>query len=165
MLARRWAYALVWLAFAASAGFFENPAGAFTNSVPLADPALEARARELTRELRCLVCQNQSIAESDATLADDMRQLVRERIAAGDSDAEVREFFVARYGEWILLEPPLQSKTVLLWLGPAAILALGGGGAFFYLRRQRRFAKVDAALSAEEAARLSRLLERDRAEG
>jgi cytochrome c-type biogenesis protein CcmH len=94
----------------------------------LKDPALEARARALSQTLRCMVCQNESIDESNAPLARDLRILVRERIEAGDSDAEVREFLVARYGEFILLTPRLDSRTILLWSAPVLVLLAGGIG-------------------------------------
>jgi cytochrome c-type biogenesis protein CcmH len=92
----------------------------------LADPKLEARADALSKELRCVVCQNQNIDSSSAPLARDMRLLVRERIAAGDSDAEVKAYMVARYGNFVLLKPPLQADTLALWLGPLAILLAVG---------------------------------------
>jgi cytochrome c-type biogenesis protein CcmH len=122
----------------------------------LPDPALEARARALGHELRCLVCQNQSIDDSDADLARDLRRLVRERIVAGDSDAEVKRFLVARYGDFVLLEPPFRPATWLLWLGPAAALLLA---ALVMLRRTRRRSDTAVpALSDAERARLDRLL-------
>jgi cytochrome c-type biogenesis protein CcmH len=126
------------------------------------DPAKEARARELSRELRCMVCQNQSIDDSDAPLARDLRLLVRERIATGDSDSQVIEFLVARYGEFVLLKPRFSPHTLLLWLLPP--LALIGGGLALWLYTRRR-SNADAAadpallhLTAEEEARLERLL-------
>ncbi|MBW8270319.1 cytochrome c-type biogenesis protein [Caldovatus aquaticus] len=126
----------------------------------LADPALEARARAIGRELRCLVCQNQSIEDSNADLARDLRRLVRERIAAGASDAEVVRFVHARYGDFVLLRPPLTAATALLWAMPA--LALAGGGAAILLALRRRRAAPDAAvetapLSEAERARLAAL--------
>lgn len=123
----------------------------------LEDPKLEARARELSLELRCLVCQNQSIDDSHASLARDLRILVRERLKAGDSDAEVRAYLVSRYGEFILLKPPLRMGTLLLWLSPFAILALGGV-AIMAVARRRQQAETVAQLSDEEKARLERLL-------
>ena len=126
------------------------------------DPAKEARARELSRELRCMVCQNQSIDDSDAPLARDLRLLVRERIATGDSDSQVIEFLVARYGEFVLLKPRFSPHTLLLWLLPP--LALIGGGLALWLYTRRRAnagAAADPALlhlTAEEEARLERLL-------
>jgi cytochrome c-type biogenesis protein CcmH len=128
----------------------------------MSDPARESRARDLSRELRCMVCQNQSIDDSDAPLARDLRLLVRERIAAGDSDAQVIDFLVARYGEFVLLKPRLEPHTLLLWLLPPLALA-GGGFALWTLgrRRSRSAAAEDQSLSkltAEEEARLERLM-------
>jgi cytochrome c-type biogenesis protein CcmH len=124
----------------------------------LADPVLEARARDLGRELRCLVCQNQSIDDSNADLAKDLRRLVRERLAAGDSDAEIKEFLVARYGDFVLLEPPFRPSTWLLWLGPA-LAAVAGGAAIAVFMRRRRATTADAVpLSPAERARLDELL-------
>ncbi|MGB8400251.1 cytochrome c-type biogenesis protein [Bradyrhizobium sp.] len=127
----------------------------------MADPAKEARARDLSRELRCMVCQNQSIDDSDAPLARDLRLLVRERIAGGDGDAQVIDFLVARYGEFVLLRPRFGPHTLVPWLLPP--LALAGGG-FALWRLSRRRAKSAAAggsaprLSAEEEARLKQLM-------
>ena len=128
----------------------------------MADPVKESRARDLSRELRCMVCQNQSIDDSDAPLARDLRLLVRERIASGDSDAQVIDFLVARYGEFVLLKPRLKPHTLLLWLLPP--LALAGGGFALWAHNQRR-SKSGAAedqslfkLSADEEARLERLI-------
>ena len=123
----------------------------------LADPAQEQRARDIGRGLRCLVCQNQSIDDSNADLARDLRRIVRERIAAGDSDAEVVAFITDRYGDYVLLRPPVNAVTIGLWAAPALILLAGGAGVVAYLRR-RRAAPPDAApLSAEERARLRNL--------
>src|SRR5476651_214518 len=127
----------------------------------LKDPALEARARNLSQELRCMVCQNQSIDDSEAPLARDLRLLVRERIAAGDSDAQVIDFLVARYGEFVLLKPRLKPHTLLLWLLPP--LALAGGGFVLWTHGRRRARSAAAedqslpGLTAEEEARLERL--------
>ena len=118
------------------------------------DPALEARARTLSAELRCMVCQNQSIDDSDAPLARDIRLLIRERIAKGDSNATVRSFLVSRYGDFILLKPPLELDTLLLWLSGPLTLALGGLG--LYLAR-RRAAAPAPPLSAEEEKRLAEI--------
>ena len=103
----------------------------------LADPALEGRARELSRELRCMVCQNQSIDDSDAPLARDLRLLVRERLKAGDSDAQVLGFLTDRYGQFVLLKPKFGWDTALLWGAPAAVLLAGGLGLVMALRRRR----------------------------
>jgi cytochrome c-type biogenesis protein CcmH len=124
----------------------------------LADPALEARARALTLELRCVVCQNQSVDDSDAPLAKDIRVLVRERIKAGDSDEEVRAFIVARYGKFVLLRPPLDGETLVLWLGPAVLLLAGLALAYFYVRRVRK-ATAPAPLSPAEEEAVRRLIE------
>jgi cytochrome c-type biogenesis protein CcmH len=121
----------------------------------LADPALEARARTLSAEFRCLVCQNESIDESNASLAHDLRVLIREQMSAGRSDAEIRDFLVARYGQFVLLRPRLSGETVLLWLGPVLILA--AGAVLIGLSARRRRASLDAPLSAEEQARLASL--------
>jgi len=128
----------------------------------LADPALEARARALGSELRCLVCQNQSIDDSNADLAHDLRVLIRERLSAGDSDSQVLQFMVRRYGDFILLNPPVRADTYLLWFGPFAVLALGAFGAALYLRRNRGAPEqAPAPLSADERRRLERLLAED----
>jgi cytochrome c-type biogenesis protein CcmH len=120
----------------------------------LSDPVLEARARALSQKLRCMVCQNQSIDDSDAPLARDLRLLVRERLKAGDSDTQVREFLVARYGEFVLLEPQRDSRTFLLWSMPLLVLVLGG---LILLRFFRRPQAVPKALTAEEKRRLKAL--------
>jgi cytochrome c-type biogenesis protein CcmH len=124
-----------------------------------ADPTQEARARDLSRELRCMVCQNQSIDDSEAPLARDLRLLVRERIAAGDSDNQVIDFLVARYGEFELLKPRFNPHTLLLWLLPP--LALVGGGLALWRYNRRRVMSEDAALTLtpEEEARLERLID------
>lgn len=101
----------------------------------LADPALEARAAALDASLRCMVCQGQSLADSDAPLAHDIRILVRQRILAGDSDERIRAFLVDRYGDGVLMRPPLRSDTWLLWLGPGILLLIGGGMGVLFLRR------------------------------
>ena len=128
----------------------------------LADPTLEGRARGLSQQLRCMVCQNQSIDDSEAPLARDLRLLVRERIAAGDSDAQVIDFLVARYGEFVLLKPRFEPDTLLLWLLPP--LALVGGGLALWLYSRRRPGSAAARdqslfkLTAEEEVRLERLI-------
>lgn len=124
----------------------------------LADPVLEERARALSRQLRCLVCQNQSIDDSDADLARDLRQLVRERLVAGDSDAEIIAFLTARYGDFVLLKPPVKPSTWGLWFGPLAVLLVAGGGIVVYLRRRRPRDTASAPLSAKERARLDALM-------
>ena len=137
------------------------PAGAVLPDEMLADPALEARARDISQDLRCLVCQNQSIDDSSAPLARDLRLLVRERLKAGDSDQAVVDYVTARYGDFARLKPPFQPNTWLLWLGPLAVAALGAMGVAWRLRR-RSAAAQDAApppLSAEERETLARLLE------
>src|ERR1700712_1333364 len=130
----------------------------------MSDPAKEARARDLSRELRCMVCQNQSIDDSDAPLARDLRLLVRERIAAGDGDAQVIDFLVARYGEFVLLKPRLKPNTMLLWLMPPLTLAGGGYALWTYNRRRSRFQSEDQSLfklTVEEETRLERLIAAD----
>ena len=102
----------------------------------LKDPALEARARIISQDLRCLVCQNQSIDDSNATLAKDLRVIVRERLTAGNSNEQVFAFVVSRYGNYVLLDPPLQANTILLWASPFLMLAIALGVAFFYLKRR-----------------------------
>jgi cytochrome c-type biogenesis protein CcmH len=128
----------------------------------MSDPAKESRARDLSRELRCMVCQNQSIDDSDAPLARDLRLLVRERIAAGDSDAQVLDFLVARYGEFVLLKPRLEPHTYLLWLLPPLALAGGGFALWMYSRRRTRSATAEdqslRQLTPEEEARLEQLI-------
>jgi cytochrome c-type biogenesis protein CcmH len=128
----------------------------------MADPAMESRARDLSRELRCMVCQNQSIDDSEAPLARDLRLLVRERIAAGDSDQQVIDFLVARYGEFVLLKPRFEPHTLLLWLLPPLALAGGGFALWTYGRRRAKSATAEdpssVKLTAEEEARLERLM-------
>jgi cytochrome c-type biogenesis protein CcmH len=128
----------------------------------MTDPAQELRARDLSRELRCMVCQNQSIDDSEAPLARDLRLLVRERIAAGDGDAQVIDFLVARYGEFVLLKPRLKPHTLLLWLLPPLALAGGGFALWMHGRRRSRSAASEdqspSKLTTEEEARLARLI-------
>ncbi len=134
--------------------------GAFavTPGEMLDDPVLEARARALSAELRCMVCQNQSIDDSDAPLAHDLRVLLRERIAAGDSDEAVIDFLVARYGEFILLKPRFSAETALLWAAPIVLLLVGGGFAFRIFTRGKPPASAVASLSDEEQSRLDRIM-------
>lgn len=126
----------------------------------LADKALESRARRISAELRCLVCQNQSIDDSDAPLAHDLRVLVRDRLKAGDSDIQVRDFVVERYGSFVLLRPPMNAATFLLWFGPAFVLA-GAALGLVVMFRRRVPATPDGVLSPEEEARLASLVEVD----
>ncbi len=147
---RKFAFALLAVLSLASAAFAVEP------DEILPDPALEARARALSKTLRCMVCQNQSIDDSNAPLARDLRLLLRERIAAGESDDQVREFLVSRYGEFVLLQPPLNRETVILWALPFVAVALGGITFLLAARRKDRMAA--SPLSAEEKERLARLL-------
>ena len=125
----------------------------------MSDPAKEARARSLSRELRCMVCQNQSIDDSEAPLARDIRLLVRERIAAGDSDKQVIDFLVARYGEFVLLKPRFERQTLLLWLVPPLLLISGGLALWLHTRRRARGeSAANPPLTADEEARLSALM-------
>ena len=124
----------------------------------LADPALEARARDIGKELRCLVCRNQSIDDSEADLAHDLRVLVRQRLAAGDTDRQVVDYVVARYGDFVLLKPPFKLDTWLLWGGPGLVLLIGLGGLGRYLRRQAGMT-APPPLSADEQGRLAHILE------
>lgn len=130
----------------------------------LKDQRLEERARELSRELRCMVCQNQSIDDSEAPLARDLRLLVRERLTKGDTDQQVLDFLVARYGEFVLLKPPLESRTIILWALPPVALLAGAIGLFFAVRRRRTSQPQPAALSTEERRRLSTLVDERRPE-
>lgn len=138
-----------------------GPAFAVTPDEQLKDPALEARALKLGKELRCVVCQNQSIDDSDAELAHDLRVLLRERIAAGDTDEQAIAYIVARYGSFVQLNPPVRGDTLLLWFGPLALLALGGAGAVIYMRG--RAPAAAAPLTADEEARAAQLLNSDEA--
>jgi cytochrome c-type biogenesis protein CcmH len=126
----------------------------------LADPALEARARDISRGLRCLVCQNQSIDDSNAELARDLRILVRDRLVAGDSDEAVVSYVVSRYGQFVLLNPPFRTGTYALWLGPAVIFALGSIAlVVFYVRRRRHgTSEAPTPLNKAEQRRLRALL-------
>jgi len=152
-------FAIAAIVFAAA--FAAPPAQAVQPDEVMTDPAQEARARELSRELRCMVCQNQSIDDSDATLAKDLRLLVRERIAAGDSNKQVIDYLVARYGEFVLLKPRFELHTLVLWLVTPLVLLGGGLGLWLHIRRRgRNLARAGDAppLSADEQARLDRLL-------
>lgn len=150
------------LALAAMLGLATAAALAVEPSERLADPPLEARARAISGELRCVVCQNQSIDDSNADLAHDLRVLIRERLTAGDTDAQAIQFIVRRYGEFVLLKPPMKPDTYLLWFGPFAVLALGAIGAALYLHRSRRVPhQAPAPLSADERRKLDKLLAED----
>lgn len=124
----------------------------------LDDPALEKRARALSAELRCLVCQNQSIDDSNADLARDLRVIVRQRLEAGDSDEQVMQYVVDRYGDYVLLDPPVKATTYLLWYGPPAILLIAVV-ALLAASRRRRAATPHARLSDDERERLARLMQ------
>lgn len=134
------------------------PAFAVEPDEVLSDPALEARARVLSKTLRCMVCQNQSIDDSNAPLARDLRILVRERLKSGDSDAQVREYLVTRYGEFVLLEPRFSERTIVLWAAPGFVLVLGLLGIALWIRRGAPAGP--SPLSAEEKQRLSKLTDK-----
>lgn len=146
------------LAFIAAL-LFSASAFAVQPSEVLKDPVLEKRARTISAGLRCLVCQNQSIDDSDAQLAKDLRLLVRERLVAGDTDDQVESFLVQRYGEFVLLKPTFGAHTLLLWLTPALVLVLGGIGAYAAMRRRPQ--SSTRALDEEEREALETLLKRD----
>lgn len=134
-------------------------AGAVTPDEVLEDPALEARAREISRELRCVVCQSESIDESNAEIARDLRLLVRERLVAGDSDAQVLDFVVDRYGEFVLFRPPMTAANAPLWLAAPVLLIFGVAlSAAFVRRRARESRRPALGLSPEEQARLDALI-------
>ena len=136
-----------------------GPALAVLPDEQLADPALEARARQISQGLRCVVCQNQSIDDSDAALAADLRLIVRERLLAGDTDEQAFAYIVDRYGSFVLLKPPLDAETILLWLAPLLVLVPGGIGVVLYLRRRARAPVVASTpLSDEERRTLARIL-------
>lgn len=152
----------LWAALAA-------PAWAVNPDEMLDDPTLESRAKDIGKGLRCLVCQNESIEDSNAELAGDLRRLVRERVTAGDSNAEVIDYVVSRYGDFVLLKPPVKAETLILWIGPAAILALGLFGLVMFYRRRgpetatpgETAAPRASDLSAEELKRVEALLKDD----
>jgi cytochrome c-type biogenesis protein CcmH len=148
---RRFLAACALLLVTATAAYAVNP------DEMLNDPALEARARTISEKLRCLVCQNQSIDDSDADLAHDLRVIVRERLTAGDTDEQVLDYVVARYGEFVLLEPRFSARNMLLWGTPLLGLLLGGT-AIIVLFRNRAGAAAAAGLTREEEERLSKIL-------
>jgi cytochrome c-type biogenesis protein CcmH len=141
---------------------FLTPAHAVEPGEILKDPTLEARARTISQELRCVVCQNQSIDDSNAPLAHDLRVIVRERLTAGDTDSQVLAFVESRYGEFVLLRPRFKLQTLLLWLTP--LLLLGGAAIFLMRARARLPASIAAPLSADEQKRLDELLAPDRSD-
>ncbi|MEC9434314.1 MAG: cytochrome c-type biogenesis protein [Pseudomonadota bacterium] len=158
MSARRLLGALLAAAALAGAGLV-GPARAVQPDEVLSDPALETRAREISAELRCLVCRNESIDDSNADLARDLRLLVRERLVAGDSDAQVKDFMVARFGEYVLLKPTFSAANLALWFGGPALLLAGGVASWRFVRRARPGAEAAARpLSAEEQARVAALM-------
>lgn len=134
------------------------PTLAVEPSEVLPDPALESRAREIGRALRCVVCQNQSIDDSSAEVARDMRRAVRERLTAGDSDGDVFAFMVARYGDYVLLKPPFKAGTLVLWLGAPLLLLVGGGALLIAARRRAQPVAAPKPLDEEERRRLDALL-------
>jgi cytochrome c-type biogenesis protein CcmH len=151
---RRFAFITLLIALMAPAA-----AVAVTPDEMLKDPALEARARHLSQELRCMVCQNQDIDDSAAPLAHDLRVLVRDRLKAGDSDSQVLDYLVARYGEFVLLKPRFELHTLLLWSLPPLALIAGMAGLFVAMRRRKAQHKEPPALSAAEQRRLATLVE------
>ena len=149
------------LAIVLALSLLSAPALAVQPDEILKDPALESRARTLSPELRCMVCQNQSIDDSDAPLAKDLRVLVRERLSAGDSDNQVIDFLVARYGEFVLLKPRVTAHTLLLWLAPFAALLIGGCGVIAFIRRrgnESQMARAQEQLTPAEQSRVAELL-------
>jgi len=142
---------------------FSSPAMAVQPDEVLDNPQLETRARDISKELRCLVCQNQSIDDSDAELAKDLRVLVRERLVEGDSDEQVLNFITERYGDYVLLRPPVNAGTALLWAGPFAIVLIAGTIVAVWLRRRQNqpIAASGQDLNAEEQARFTKLIDQD----
>jgi len=147
------------LLLAATMAALSGAARAVEPDEMLPDAAQEARAHKLSRELRCVVCQNQSIDDSDAALARDLRVILRERIAAGDTDEQAVDYLVVRYGSFVQLRPPLRGDTLLLWFGPLIVLVLGGAGAFVYMRSRSPAQAV--GITAAEEAELAELLNSD----
>ena len=131
---------------------------AFENDAPLDDPLLEERARDLAKQVRCLVCQNQSIFDSDAELAKDLRKIVRERIVSGDSNLAVTEYLVSRYGDFVLLKPPVKPKTYLLWFGPVLIVLLSAIAVVLFLRRAADTRRLPEKLTSAERRRVEHLV-------
>jgi cytochrome c-type biogenesis protein CcmH len=146
--------ALLWLGLAPA-----HLSSAWAQEAQLSDAKLEQRARDLSKEIRCVVCQSQSVADSDADIAREVRGIIREQIAAGRSDQDIRDYLVARYGDFVLFDPPFKAATYVLWLGPFAVLVIAGMGVFVYFRRRANEpAARPAELSAEEQSRVARLL-------
>lgn len=137
-----------------------GPALAVEPDEVLDDPVLEVRARELSKMLRCLVCQNENIDSSHAPLAKDLRIVLRERLSAGDTDAEAIEFLVTRYGDFVLLMPPVQRNTLILWIAPALFMIFGITGAIIYMRNTKTVTR-EADLTAEDTRRLAELIAED----
>jgi len=133
-------------------------APALAQEAQLADPKLEQRARDLGREIRCVVCQSQSVADSDADIAQELRVIIREQITAGRSDAEIRDYLVARYGDFVLFDPPFKASTYVLWIGPFAILVLSAAIVVLFFRRRAQEPIRARALDADEQSRVARLL-------
>jgi len=145
------------LILAAGIAFSSLPSYAVQPDEMLPDQQMEARARVISKDLRCLVCQNESIDDSNADLARDLRLLVRKRLVAGDSDAQVKQYLVDRYGDYVLLNPPFKTSTLVLWLGPAALFLVALGAAWGFARR-RRVGVAMPALNDEEKSRVAALL-------
>ncbi|KLN60642.1 cytochrome C biogenesis protein [Kiloniella spongiae] len=150
-------FAAVLLIFTANS----NSVKAFEPDEILDDPALEARAREISKEVRCLVCQNEPIDSSNADLAKELRIVVRERLVAGDSDDDVKSYLSARYGDFVLFRPPFNTATFLLWFGPLLVFGVGGIGLIFFYRGNKNL-KVAKPLSPEEEARFNQFLDEDK---
>ncbi len=149
--------------FAVLVAMLASPAGAVDPDEILADPALEARARVIGKELRCLVCQNQSIDDSDAELARDLRVVVRERLTAGDEDQEVIDYVVSRYGDFVLLKPPFKTSTYALWLGPGVVAVIAVIAVIAFYRRRSKLGKHETPppLTDAEKKALAALLKDD----
>jgi len=147
---KRFAVAMLGLSITATAAHAVLP------NEQLSDPRLESRARAISQELRCVVCQNQTIDDSDAELAHDLRLLLRERLLKGDSDEQAKAFIVKRYGTYVLLQPPFRQETLVLWLGPLLVLIAGGAGAGIYVARRKPVGEM--SLSPEEEREVAILL-------
>jgi cytochrome c-type biogenesis protein CcmH len=150
--------ALRWMMVGVLALLLAGPALAVKPDEVLLDQKMEQRARHLSTELRCMVCQNQSIDDSDAPLARDLRVLVRERLVAGDSDRQVLDYLQGRYGDFVLLRPPVRMGTLLLWITPVLVLGLGAGALVLSLRRRRQVMPAPVPLSADEKKQLDALM-------